>query len=252
MKILLLPVLLYNFSFSSYHSTDLSSVFNDTSRITHVLDGNTLEWSKEKFESDRESKIQYACDNNDKTLFLAIKIADKEMLRKVLNNGMIVYIDAKGKKKENKGIEFPLKMDNNSMSHMKLFGFTNLEPFVQPITIEGTVNIASAWDSLNVLNIEYHIPTAMLGNSEELKNKKINIGWAWKEGEEAIIDNKTANTTSNSGYTTTTLVARPAGTGPARSSTANRPITPGPSKVSDPTLPSVKTQSVWTAYTIIF
>ena len=250
MRILLLPLLIYSFSFPDYHSVCFSFAFNDTSGIRHVLDGNTSEWPKRKFEVDNETNTLFASDNDDKFLFVAIRISDQEMQKKVVAYGMNLYIDAKGKKKETKGVEFPVPASNannpeNSLANMKLFGFTTLQPFAQSIQTEGTVNIATTWDSLNVFHIEYNIPIAMLGEVHELKDKRISIGWKWIE--EAIIDNKASGTPANPGYVTTTIVGVPAGRSPN-----SRPPTPGPGRVTDPTPPSVKTQSIWTAHTINF
>ena len=250
MKIFLLPALLYSISVPGYRSSTFAVVPTDSSIIVHVLDGNTMEWPKTKFDTDNETKMQYAADNNDKTLFLALIVAGKEMQKKILAHGMNLYIDTKGRKRESKGIEFPVSAGSdpvNALSTMKLFGFTTLPSFVQSSTTEGTANIVALWDSLNVLHIEYNIPITLLGNTDELKNRKISIGWKPKEetGEE-IKDNKT----SGQSYTTATIVGVPAGTRPGNTNT-NRNA--GPNRDAVSSVPqSNRTQSFWTSHTLIF
>jgi hypothetical protein len=56
-------------------------------------------------------------------LFLAVSISDKNIQKKAVQEGMNLYIDIKGKKKENRGIEFPAKIEDvPSVEKMRLFG----------------------------------------------------------------------------------------------------------------------------------
>ena len=251
MKILfLLPLIV----FSGGHKSTInffSSIQRDTTVIIHQLDGDMAEWPKEKFKTDDETKMSYAVDNDDQTLFLGVSISDKSIQQKVVQEGMNLYIDIKGKKKENRGIEFPVKMGNNaSIENMKLFGFGNGEPFVQSIKAEKTANIAFAWDSAFVIHIEYNIPLTMLEKTlDELKNKKISIGWRLKESEVPII----ASQTSQPVTTTTRLVAVPSGSQPSvirnppnlNNNVRNVNNNPAPQPNSN------KGQAFWTSHTII-
>ena len=233
----------------------ISSLFQkDTTIIVHLLDGNTAEWPAEKFKTDKETKMAYAVDHDKQTLFLAISISDITMQKRVMQDGLNLYIDAKGKKKENKGIEFPVKMENlASVENMKIFGFNNAEPLLQNIKTEGTANIAMAWDSANVIHIEYNIPLKLLEETlADLNNKKISIGWKLKDSEipdPASPPVSAATPTS----TTTRLVAVPAGSQPSAirnppnlNNTRNVNNNPAPQPTSN------KGQSFWTSYTIIF
>jgi hypothetical protein len=171
---------------SNYPRIQLSSTSQlDTISIIHILDGNILEWPQEKFTMDKATKIRYAVDNDSQMLFLALNIHDKMAQQSVMQKGMNLFIDVKGKKKENHGVEFPLGMENVSdIGNMKVFGFSNAEPFPQNVKTEGTINIAIGWDSSNVLSIEYYVPLKMLESSlSELNNKKISIGWKLHESE---------------------------------------------------------------------
>ena len=158
--------------------------------------------------------IKYAIDNDSQNLYLALIIPNFRAQMKMMRQGMELYIDLKGKKKEGKGIDFPVKRDvgdNNSMMNfrghsneenngqenaeqrkpnmktmratmalnlisMKLFGFSN-DPQEQRLDMPGSADIAYAWDSTDVMNIEYRIPFSLFGNTSSLNKKNISIGW---------------------------------------------------------------------------
>jgi hypothetical protein len=268
MKILLLFPLIALKIFSYSPPLYCSSLpIKDTAVIKHIADGNTSEWPDDKFGIDKETGIQYAVENDKEILFLALRIPDIRTQMKMMYRSMNLYIDTKGKKKENRGIEFPIKMageevfDNqqnnkspndfdaktmrNSMtqnlSNMKLFGFADMALFVQKIQTEGTANIAFAWDSSNVMHIEYSIPLTMLDESpSSLNQKSISIGWKIK-AIEIPTDNTIVQTTSR-------LESRPIG-----SSSANRPA----NSVRSSNFPNqaytgkmAEEQFFWTKYTI--
>src|SRR6187200_1870906 len=126
----------------------------DTVSINHLLDGNILEWPQENFTFDEATKIRYAVDNDSQMLFLALNIPDRTVQQIIMQKGMSLFIDVKGKKKENHGVEFPLGMEDvSNIGNMKVFGFTSTEPVVQNVRAEGTINIAIGWDSSYALNI---------------------------------------------------------------------------------------------------
>ncbi|HET9745431.1 MAG TPA: hypothetical protein VFP97_06960 [Chitinophagaceae bacterium] len=207
----------------------------DTTIVTHLLDGNTAEWPTEKFVTNKATKMEYAADNDKQSLFLALNVSDKNVQKRIMQDGLNVYIDIKGKKKENRGIEFPVKMGNiTSIENLKLFGFSDGEPRIQSIKNEGTVNIAIAWDTSYVMHIEYSIPLKMLEETvADLNTKKISIGWKLQESELPSITSQHVPTT-----TTTRQVGVPAGTRPSGSSQ-------GVSNANSNT-------SFWTSHTITF
>jgi hypothetical protein len=135
---------------------------------------------------------------------------------------------------------------------MKLFGFSNAEPFIQNIKTEGTANIAIGWDSSSILHIEYNIPLKIIEEDlSELNNKKISIGWKIEENKTTSSNAaQPSNNTAQPVSTSSRLVGVPAGsrpppTPPVRSSgpTQNDPFTqPG----------TGKTQSIWTTHIIVF
>ena len=243
MKIFFLLPLINALVVSNYPHVQLSSTSRiDTTSITHLLDGNIGEWPEEKFTIDKSTKIRYAIDNDSQMLFLALNIPDKTTQQIIIQKGMSLFIDVKGKKKENHGVEFPLGMESvSNIGNMKVFGFSNTEPVPQNVKTEGTINIAMDWDSSYVLSIEYYIPLKMLESSvTELNNKKISVGWKLKENE------MTTTSTTQSVSTTSRLVAVPAGSRPPN----NRNVGSGQNN-TPPKTNTAKPQSIWTTHTII-
>jgi len=203
-----------------------------------------MEWPREKFTIDKATKIRYAIDNDSQMLFLALNISDKTAQQIIMQKGMSLFIDVKGKKKESHGVQFPLGMENvSNIGNMKVFGFTNIEPVIQNVKTEGIINIAIGWDSSYALNIEYYVPLKMLeGSVTELNNKKISIGWKLKENDMTSDNIAPVSTTSR-----VVAVQAPAGSRPPN----NRNVGLSQSNTPPQTNTS-KSQSIWTTHTIIF
>jgi len=193
-------------NYQSFSSTDTA--------IHHVLDGKANEWPVQKFETDVRSEIKYAVDNDPQNLYLALIIPNSRTQMRIMRQGMELYLDTKGKKKESKGIEFPVKEGRSQEDNfnnfrgqqteqgnkeesreerkatmkamraamainlvaMKVFGLSNNEPEEQGLQMEGSANVAFAWDSTDAMNIEYKIPISLLGNFSALQQKELNVG----------------------------------------------------------------------------
>ena len=201
------------FSFRSSIFINHNYLANDTT-LSHLVDGKINEWPVQKFEIDAATEIKYAVDNDSQNLYLAMTIPTFRTQMKIMRQGMELYFDLKGKKKEGKGIDFPVKRDgagdnsmlsfrehsneeNNGQENaeqkktnmkamraamalnlisMKVFGFSD-DPQEQRLDRPGSANIAYAWDSTDVMNIEYRIPFSLFGNTSPLNQKNISIGW---------------------------------------------------------------------------
>jgi hypothetical protein len=216
--LLLLTTALLSFSFPNSiisYKNYKSYPPGDTS-ITHILDGKINEWPAQKFETDIPTEIKYALDNDARNLYIAMTIPDFQIQMKMMRQGMQLYIDLKGKKKQGKGIEFPVKRDRSddnsgnsfrgqrneqfggdeindqqrkanlrsmravmavNLISMKVFGFSDNEPGEQGLEMPGSANIAFTWDSTDIMHIEYKIPLSFFGNSSSLAQKNISIGW---------------------------------------------------------------------------
>ena len=189
----------------------------DSVVINHQVDGDISEWKADKFETDKESLIQYGMDHDAVNFYVAMKISDPGIQMKMIMQGMSLFIYKKGKKKEGTGIEFPIKKEAGGfggggfggrggggrngggepgeksggapnlvemhqklaagMLMLKTFGLEDLEDKTQFIVQENGVTVAFLWDEANNLNIEYQIPVKFIGTTAALNGKPLSVGW---------------------------------------------------------------------------
>jgi hypothetical protein len=169
--------------------------FADTPKISHRIDGKLSEWKVENFETDKETQTTYGIDHDATNLYVAMKVADQRVQVKMMMQGMNIYIDKKGKKKEGTGIEFPINSGTNfpipesadlkglrealtpGLVLARSFGLEGQEDKIQELTEAGRPNIAFSWDDANNMYIEYIIPLAGIDKTEDLKGKELSVGW---------------------------------------------------------------------------
>ncbi len=212
-SLFLLPVtaLLY-YAFLPYEPQTANPVhfaYTDTVKINHKLDGLTTEWPDKQFETNTETGIRYAVDNDSEFLYVAMRIQDERTQVKLMRLGMKFFIDLKGKKKENMGIEFPIKIEHPvttgenegrrnqeggeqkgpdiktvkkmlalNLLYMRVFGFEGeSKPEDQGLLLADKANLAFAWDPTNMMHIEYRVPLKLIDKVAALKEKTISIGW---------------------------------------------------------------------------
>ena len=191
------------------NSMAAEKITNDTtSKISHVLDGNSSEWKADKFEVDKETGIAFSVDHDADYIYLVVKVKDQAMQMKLMSQGMNLYIDKKGKKREGTGIEFPIKREGGggfgggrprggdgqgggsapnpveirermaaTMILLKVFGLDGVDDQQQLIGIPNGVNLAFDWDAADVLCIEYLVPIRFIGSQSALNGKPLGIGW---------------------------------------------------------------------------
>ncbi|MEO8173228.1 MAG: hypothetical protein ABI581_09105 [Sediminibacterium sp.] len=258
---------------------------SDSAKITHVTDGKIDEWKIEKFETDPDSKVQYAIDHDGENLYVAMKISDKFVQQKIMAFGMSMMIDKKGKKKEGSGIEFPLKAAMSAfnrgggggsdprearekrasaMIFLKAFGLDNLDgEKTYLISQPGLVNVDFTWDDADNMYIEYLVPFMFLGSTASLNGKPLSIGWKMREGSGpggANSGGDASGATNRPVTTTTGLVAVPAGTTPSTSTSSRGGGGRGGGGgrlggnlgASSSFEPSFKEAYIWTKYTLTF
>jgi hypothetical protein len=245
----------------------------DTAKTIHTIDGNTGEWKPDKFETDKEIGVTYAVDHDANFLYVVLKVPDQRTQMKLMMQGMNLYIDRKGKKREAAGVEFPIKpasplanfsrggRNSNSteqapappdpkvirealsgnMIVLKQFGFEDQEDKLQPVAQDGSVNVSFDWDAADALVIEYLIPMSYIGKSADLNGKPLGIGW--KILGITMPENRPIGTS-------TAVVGRSSGSGAGRP--GSRPGG-GPSpEFSQNNDPRFKDQNFWTKYTLNF
>jgi hypothetical protein len=242
----------------------------DSNKIEHTLDGSTTEWPDTLFENDKGTTISYAVDNDANGLFVGMRIPDFPEQIKIMRMGMKMFIDLKGKKKENMGIEFPVKsalspgagtgpaesgegmkerMRSSLMLNMiflRVFGVEGQdETQNKGLMMNGNANIAFTWDTADVMHIEYLVPLAMLGDIKSLQDKTISIGWK--------INGMDISSTTTTSVTPTGVSGsgrRSSGRSGARTTGSPTGTSGVPSRESFDKM--MKEQNIWTKYTFTF
>ncbi len=240
----------------------------DSVKIAHVLDGVINEWKVEKFETDKETQVQYAVDHDQESIYLALKVPNQRTQMKMMMLGMNLYLDKKGRKREGTGIEFPVKRENPdggggggrggrpsegqapdpkamrekfaaTMIFLKTFGFDDQDDKTMLIGQANGINIAFSWDDTNILYVEYQVPISLIGKPADLKGKPLGIGWK-------------INGISQPTAIRTEIVGVPgggggrAGAGPGRSGSNSIGQSPGSETAESRDM--AKEQSFWTKY----
>ncbi|BDS15029.1 hypothetical protein [Aureispira anguillae] len=98
----------------------LGMACNSTQNITTVkwygvdstitIDGDLKEWEHPLKEPKDYTAIQYNAGNDDKNLYLCVRINDKNIQRRIMGLGLSVYIDTLAKRKDKIGIGYPLAL----------------------------------------------------------------------------------------------------------------------------------------------
>jgi hypothetical protein len=258
----------------------------DSTKIIHANDGDISEWGAGRFETDPELKLLYSIDHDNENLYMAMKITDPAMQLRIAMNGMKMFIDTRGKKKEGAGVEFPIHKDGGgfqggrgqgggpsggnegapdpakmqqrmafNMIVLKIFGFDDKEDKTQFIGESGSVNIAFKWEADGSMAIEYRIPLEYVGGTSSLKNKSLSIGWKVNEGSaQATGATRTETTTTGTRELVSTTSTggggrRGNGAGGASSSAGGRSGGGGDPRVSGE---EPKGQFIWTKHLMNF
>ncbi len=73
-----------------------------------VVDGKTTDWKANTLQFDKKTGFAYAFSNDDRSLFVQLKMLNANVQRKVLVTGLTLWIDPHGKGKRVLGIKYPL------------------------------------------------------------------------------------------------------------------------------------------------
>lgn len=144
------------------------------------VDGSYQEWITPFNLYEPKTKLMFSIANNDSTLYLCFQCPDPVNQDKIMQAGMQVNLNTKGKNKLDASIQFPLKKDKNNKEDQLILENLNgiegikanflLNNFVMLTegfarqngiaTVKESRNILIAmnWDSLNTLVYEIAIP----------------------------------------------------------------------------------------------
>jgi hypothetical protein len=146
------------------------------------LDGIAKEWDQNQFATDKVSGISYALANNDSTLFVILKSANKETIAKMIHWGLSLGFNATGQKKVQESIGFPagkaqgkrydpvlgrskrpsIKEEVAQLNNIELHGFNSL--IDGPIALKNDFGIRAVaqLNEAEELICEYALPIELL------------------------------------------------------------------------------------------
>ncbi|MGZ3812881.1 MAG: hypothetical protein ACXVJN_14125 [Mucilaginibacter sp.] len=164
-----------------------------------VIDGDLKEWGDSLRYYNQDNKINYSLANDKENLYMAIRINDYTEQVRILNAGLTLGIDTRGKKKESFSLTFPVgeqggltqygipKHDNADQTQedrdeliqarltklrgIKVVGFSDIEGNM--ITTSNTYGIKTAinYDKDGYLVIEAAIPLKFFHVDDVTKNE---------------------------------------------------------------------------------
>ncbi len=173
---------------SLLHSQEIQSLWmNEPVSINGIPE----EWPSTFRYYDGKTQLQFAIGNDTANIYVCLKISDPKTQMKIFSSGVEVWIDPKGKKNTAVGITFPIKRVRSQeekpaprheigtnpfqkseieklqlrilseQKNIKVKGFLNIPAQTLPSDNSYGITAALAWDSLNVLCIEYKMPIAL-------------------------------------------------------------------------------------------
>jgi len=137
LRMLIFPLLLLSI-LSSCKTKHVESYWSNSISI----DGKLSDWDKFVYLDDVKSAVAVA--NNDSFLYVAFKTNDKTVAKKIVMNGLTVWLKAKGLKSPKYGIKYPIKPEAD-------FRNLNNKVFAPPYRINRRTN--SPPDISNLINI---------------------------------------------------------------------------------------------------
>lgn len=141
-----------------------------------------------EFNSFSESKMLFRSVNNDKFLQIHVKFIDEDMIRRVMMNGLEIWVDGTLKEKKNTGVQFPsvrsalngLKPETGKEFDLAMLVNT-MSLYGASLVVNGNGKMADSksatvyLDDNKDLNYIITLPYTVIGTNY-LKDKKISLG----------------------------------------------------------------------------
>ncbi len=77
-----------------------------------VVDGQYTEWTSPLPMTNKRTGLNFDVANDDRHLYLFLRVTDKAVQRQIVSNGFELWINADGKKKKTTGITYPLPLED--------------------------------------------------------------------------------------------------------------------------------------------
>jgi hypothetical protein len=161
---------------------------NTWSKNAPTIDGALDEWQLPLEQPAAQIPIKYRCSNDEKYLYLAIQASDEYMKAMFLHQGLKIWIDSSGRRKEKNGIGYPIPLRTSETDEIASEAGSNTQKFIelyaasmQEFDVYGLadeslrlsnltskeIKVALAFDQLRMLCMEIRIPIkSVLGTYE--------------------------------------------------------------------------------------
>lgn len=127
-KILYLFVMMPLLGFFSCNTVNnVSSNFMDTAPY---IDGRLDDWER-SCTLDKSSKLCYTVGHDDHNVYVALKVGDPLVQKKIMLFGLTLWIDTTGGKQKMKGVRFPISLDSQGNDEIADNVRSNLPPRTQ-------------------------------------------------------------------------------------------------------------------------
>jgi hypothetical protein len=143
------------------------------------IDGALSDWSQPFEQPSGALNISFKTSNDEKYLYLAVRVQDDYLKGLILNQGCMIWIDSSARKREKFGFAYPLPVDekeverlaiesrgdeNNflklyaaAMCNFDIIGLAE-EPLRASNLTSKDIKVAAAFDNFKGLNFEMRIP----------------------------------------------------------------------------------------------
>ncbi|MBS1646756.1 MAG: hypothetical protein JST67_05405 [Bacteroidetes bacterium] len=150
-----------------------------------TADGNASEWAVPLRFYDSDTKLNYTLSNDNKNIYLCVRVVDELSQEKIMHSGLNIWIDTLAKKTRRSGILFPVpdkaneeatqntvhpnKKNSsyndevkekflNQVNQMQLIGFKKNIPDYLAADNEYGLRVSINWDKNNIMIYEAVIP----------------------------------------------------------------------------------------------
>jgi len=94
------------FGLTAYGANNKSAYKSDV-----TVDGQNKEWASPLPRGNKNVGIKYDISNDEQNLYIIVQVMDTASIRQVMENGLDVWINKDGKKKNTAGITYPMAPD---------------------------------------------------------------------------------------------------------------------------------------------
>lgn len=163
-----------------------------------IIDGSLEEWQLPLEQPSSQIPIKYRCSNDGQYLYLAIQAGDEYLKALMLHQGLKIWIDTTGKRKEKFGLGYPIPLKNTetealgqeakgnekkfmelyaeAMQEFDLYGLADDESLRFSNLTSKDIKVYMGFDQLNTLSMELRIPLKMIYGCIPSLNETFSLG----------------------------------------------------------------------------